>query len=367
MTEPGWDIMLSSRITMFAKRIFSTKLRRFVSLLLSVLVHGCIIWFLTFYPLDRSADDGIALMAQWTEEVQAPVKLEPIDVDVQEEIPEVETPHVQVDSQLDQVAGASGAFSNRVVSFTSPLERMPGLSAVGDGLGSGEGERGLGDGVGGTGLKQRTFEELVEELRNGLDLIIVFDSTSSMGAEIQTLKLRIFHLGQALLRVLPETRIAFVTYKDIGDVPEYAYSELTSDIHRLHRFLANVEAYGGGFDIEEAVDLGLEQAIKGYEFRKDAHKVIVLFGDAPPRQDALPRILPMANSFKQQSSARLNTVTLRTNLPLPTFTAIAHFGGGESIVLNSHHQILQELFLLVFGRENRARAMEFLKLDGSTE
>jgi hypothetical protein len=49
--------------------------------------------------------------------------------------------------------------------------------------------------------------------------VIVFDSTSSMGPEIETVKTRVIEIGGALLRKIPRARIGFTTYKDVTDSP----------------------------------------------------------------------------------------------------------------------------------------------------
>jgi len=49
-------------------------------------------------------------------------------------------------------------------------------------------------------------------------------------------------------------------------------------------------------------------------------------------------------------------------MPIPEFNAIAHYGGGESIVLSPQGMLLQELLLLVFGQANRQEAAHLLGL-----
>jgi hypothetical protein len=228
----------------------------------------------------------------------------------------------------------------------------------------GLGDRGAGMGAGGRGKYQRPFELFVETLRrNGLDLVIVFDSTSSMGAEIEMVKARILQIGRTLLDKIPDARIGFVTYKDITDPPVAAGIPLTNDLEQLLQFLAQVEPNGGGTDVPEAVQVGLQLAMTKSQFRSNTRKVILLFGDAPPRPIDLAVCLAVARRFRQRYHGKVSTVTCRLPQPLPEMLAIANVGGGEANVLYNHERILDELLVLVFGRRFRADVFKFFDLD----
>jgi len=239
----------------------------------------------------------------------------PIEIDIQHEqyvaAPSLETPVPSL-----EIAGMLGGGP------WAELDRDPdhfGLqgSATGD-LGMGLGDRANGTGAGGRGRYQRPFESLVEMLRrDGLDLVIVFDSTSSLGAEINTVKARIVQIGRALLEKIPDTRIGFATYKDVADPPVAIGTSLTDDLEQLYEFLAMVEPTGGGTDIPEAVQAGLQWAMANSRFRPKARKVILLFGDAPPRPEDLPTCLTLAKRFRGRHRGKVSTVTCRLPQPLP--------------------------------------------------
>jgi len=179
-----------------------------------------------------------------------------VETEVQQELVEVEVPQINLQLSIDEIAGAAGSYTLEQVKPVGSLAIKNGLFTIGTETGSGQSKRRSGKSAGGVGRYSEQFELITQRLRRGLELVIVFDSTGSMGPEIQALKANLIQLGNATLRTLPETRIAFITYKDIGDVPEVAYSPLTNNLFSLASF-----------------------------------KVIIVFGDAPPRRKDLHAIL----------------------------------------------------------------------------
>src|SRR5690606_12017766 len=52
---------------------------------------------------------------------------------------------------------------------------------------------------------------------NGMDIVIVFDSTGSMGGETDQVKRQIERIGSALTKLVPKARISLCTYRDEHD------------------------------------------------------------------------------------------------------------------------------------------------------
>lgn len=288
------------------------------------------------------------------------LEVAPIEIDIQHE-QHVTAPSLETLLPKVEIAGMLGGGP------WAELDKAPerfGLqgSATGD-VGIGLGDRGNGTGTGGRGRYQPPFDSLVEMLRrDGLDLVIVFDSTSSMGAEIETVKDRIVQIGRVLLEKIPDTRIGFTTYKDVTDPPVAIGIPLTNDLEQLHEFLAMVEPTGGGTDIPEAVQAGLQWAMTNSRFRPTARKVILLFGDAPPHPGEMNACLTLAKRFRGRYRGKVSTVTCRLPQPLPEMLAIAKVGGGEALLLQNHERILDELLVLVFGDRFRANVYDFFEL-----
>ncbi len=338
------------------------------AVLLSIALHGVAILVAACFRLQSTHRSGVVefLAASQASEVDLEVlprfavpPLTPMDSDIQHVVPDVAVPHLQVDSRMDSVAGSEGARMRP--SEVGRILRAAGWTASGKNRGSGAGPRGQGDARGGQGVF-RPFNKMLEDLKRGLDLVIVFDSTSSMGPEIEALKFQFLRLGQLMLRALPNTRIACVTYKDVNDPIPVAYTPLTSDLQQIHRFLRAVEPYGGGADIPEAVHLGVFQATRGYAFREDAVRVILLFGDAPPHQQEMVPMLLAVQAFAAHPKAFLSSVTVRASQPLLEFQLISAQGRGEAVALIRPDRVVQELFLLVFKQVNRGFAMQLLQL-----
>lgn len=199
--------------------------------------------------------------------------------------------------------------------------------------------------------------------RDGLDIVIVFDSTESMGREIDELKGRISKLGVGLRRVVPKTRISVVTYRDRGQDYVVRGEPLTSDVGAVEGFLQRVNAAGGG-DPPEAVLSGLEWAVSKNSFKRDAKKVILLFGDQPPHPGDVTACERVARTFRITQSGTVSTVTCTRQAdqpPLAEFRRIAEAGGGESFLNQSSDELIQQLLTLIFGSPYRDKVSEILR------
>ena len=206
------------------------------------------------------------------------------------------------------------------------------------------------------------FEGLIQRLRrDGLEVVIVFDSTGSMSGEIDTVKSQIQRIGNALVQLVPKTRISLCTYRDTSDEYLVKGEPLSSDIEVIRRSLESIRAGGGG-DHPEAVDAGLDWAIHKNQFRPRARKVILLFGDAPPHSQSLDRCLDLAQEFREQQGGIVSTVTCRATRRMDEFLAIAQSGGGEAFLTTDEREIMTQLVVLVFGSQHRDKVLEAFKL-----
>ena len=217
-------------------------------------------------------------------------------------------------------------------------------------------------GVGGAMQGGGSWEGMLQNLRrNGLDVVIAFDSTSSMGAEIAVVKAQIERIGKTLLKLIPKARVSLCTYRDHGDRYVVRGIPLTSDVGRLREFLYGVSAGGGG-DGPEAVQEGMRWAVTQNDYRSRARKVILIFGDAPPHSEDMRECLKFASDFAQRDGGIVSTVTCRRRRPMSEFTDIARAGGGESFLTTDERQIMTQLVVLVFGAKHRAKVLEAFEL-----
>jgi hypothetical protein len=232
-----------------------------------------------------------------------------------------------------------------------------------DGELMGEGAYGLTGRGGKGGLYDGSFEGMVEYAQDhGLDIIIVYDSTGSMGADIAAVKERITRIGTNLLKKIPTARLGICTYKDKGDVFVSKGLPLTHKIDDIKRFLDENGAGGGG-DLPEAVEAGLGWAVTENEFRKKARKVILIFGDAPPHAPDVGACCTMADEFFRYQKGIVTTITVHRDIPLKEFQLIAMAGHGSAFAMADSKRLMEELIVQVFGEKHRAKAVKFFELD----
>jgi hypothetical protein len=191
--------------------------------------------------------------------------------------------------------------------------------------------------------------------------VICFDSTGSMGGEIDQVKRQIERIGQTLVTLIPKTRIGICTYRDRGDDYVVKGLPLTSSIQEVSSYLGRIQASAGG-DLPEAVDEGLYWSTSQNQFRPTARKVILLFGDAPPHRERLQRCLQIATDFRKHEKGIVSTVTCRNGSPLDEFYQIAMAGGGEAFLTSNQREIMTQLMVLVFGSQHRQKVLEAFKL-----
>lgn len=206
------------------------------------------------------------------------------------------------------------------------------------------------------------WDGMLQQLRrNGLDIVITFDSTGSMAGEINEVKRQIKRIGGTLVKMIPKARISICTYRDEGDEYVVKGLPLTGDIQAVDEYLSKIRAGGGG-DEPEAVHEGLRWSMSYNEFNPRARKVILVFGDAPPHQEHLKTCLKLASGFNQQQKGIVSTVTCRDRERIREFIEIAYAGGGEAFLSADERQIMTQLLVLVFGSQHRSKVIEAFKL-----
>ncbi|MBO9697382.1 MAG: VWA domain-containing protein [Sphingopyxis sp.] len=118
-----------------------------------------------------------------------------------------------------------------------------------------------------------------------LDLMLVVDTTGSMGDEINYLQAELRSIIGAITakhRDL-DIRIGFVFYRDLGDDYVTRTIAFDRDIGRVQGALARQDANGGG-DYPEAMDQAMIRAVE-QDWRPDAVKSLLLVADAPPHDN----------------------------------------------------------------------------------
>ncbi len=122
-----------------------------------------------------------------------------------------------------------------------------------------------------------------------LDLMLVIDTTGSMGDEIRFLQSELTAIVGSIRQRHPglDLKVGFVFYRDVGDDYVTSTWNLSSDVNAGQRELARHSANGGG-DYPEAMEQALIRAA-GQAWRPDAVKSLLLVADAPPHDENFGR------------------------------------------------------------------------------
>ena len=114
-----------------------------------------------------------------------------------------------------------------------------------------------------------------------LDLLLMVDTTGSMGDELECLKAE---LSDVVERVAKDTalsiRISVNFYRDEGDEYVVKYFDFRNDVKECVKQISEQSADGGG-DYPEAVHTALKNAVEEHEWRENAVKLCFLVLDAP--------------------------------------------------------------------------------------
>jgi hypothetical protein len=117
------------------------------------------------------------------------------------------------------------------------------------------------------------------------DLMLVVDTTGSMGDEMAYLKSELRAILADLARTHPglDMRVGLIAYRDLGDDYVTRTFPFTPDLDRLQASLRAQYADGGG-DMPEAMEQALTRAV-ALDWRPDAVKSLLLVADAPPHDE----------------------------------------------------------------------------------
>jgi len=217
-----------------------------------------------------------------------------------------------------------------------------------------------------------SFSRHIQVLREGgLDVVFVFDSTSSMAEFLRQVKIKIANLIATFKKLVPTARIGLVTYRDLSDNFVTKIHQLTHGIKSLQIFLRDIDPVGGG-DREEAVDEALRVAIDDLNWKKRSKKIILLIGDAPPHKKDIPKTRKLIKKFRKKMGGMVATLdTSRPSLKpiaggeqekvMDEFKLFAEIGGGESARLIDEEKVIRQMVVLVFGTRWEVCLDEFLK------
>lgn len=121
-----------------------------------------------------------------------------------------------------------------------------------------------------------------------IEVCFVLDTTGSMSGLIEGAKKKIWSIANTMVtaKPTPNIRFALVAYRDRKDDYVVKSHPLTDDLDAVYAKLREFSAGGGG-DTPEAVNEGLEEAVRRVRWSTDSKtlRLIFLVGDAPPHMD----------------------------------------------------------------------------------
>ena len=225
----------------------------------------------------------------------------------------------------------------------------------------------------GTGAKlSGSFGRDIQGVRKvGLDVVFVFDATSSMAQFLRQVKYKIVNLCMTFKMLVPTARIGLVAYRDQGDDFVTKAYPLTHKTQQLQKFLQGINPVGGG-DYEEAVYEGLYKAIAEFNWNKGSKKIILVIGDAPPHKQDMQKTKELITKFRNQMGGMVATLDTsnkdnRISEPgtpktvLPEFKELAAAGGGECALMTDEVRVIRQMVVLTFGTRWESYLDEFLK------
>ncbi len=322
-----------------------------ISGLISVVVHMCLLLILAMIGYNSYSGEGLGedvLIGELPSEILSDAQDEELNSDETAK----EMAEAEADDTLDVEPTIEVTAETELAVLTVPSPSSSGGE-------SGTFNFGAVSAAGGS-MAGGSWDGLLQNLRrNGLDIVITFDSTGSMGGEIREVKEQIKRIGDTIIKMVPKARIGLSTYRDEGEEYVVRGLPLTNDTQAIESYLRGVTASGGG-DPPEAVQEGLRWAVEKNKFRPNARKVILLFGDAPPHRSDHDECLRIASDFHRQNKGIVSTVTCRRSI-LPEFEEIAQMGGGEAFLTTDERQIMTQLLILVFGSRYRSKVLEAFK------
>jgi hypothetical protein len=320
-------------------------------------------------------DDSRSLQEEIARAVE---RIQPLPEVASEVVPELDVDGVQLATVTPKVNPIGTASSLR----NMPPPSTGGGMAVGPGIGMGGG---MGGGIGrGFGRGFGDFVGLMQ--RWGFDVVFVIDATNSMEFAIDTVTSQLRGLVGRIQRIVPNARVGFVAYKDKGDDFTVRMSALSFHADKLQSFINSIRAGGGG-DYEEAVYDAMRAAIDDLDWRKYAHRVIVLVPSSPPHKHEIPALEELIREFHAENGTlhvldlsdlmhRNYEIEYHTHVygkppatisPLPGFLVelrtfyrhLAGLAGGEILPLEHERDLVEDLMIAAFGPQWRKEVARF--------
>ena len=210
-----------------------------------------------------------------------------------------------------------------------------------------------------------TFNRLLDYLdvlrQRTMDIALVMDSTASMRPMIDEARVGVDSLILFFNDIARSMRLAFIAYRDHDNEPVWEGEVFTADVEHIRRFLFEIRITGGT-DLPEAVYDGLAACTR-LDWNEDAHRQLILIGDARPHDTDMGRTLDLAGRFFNEgipvhaihiemvvprnapyaTPEYLAQISEHNRLTVEAFQGIAESGGGQFVALDDAHELVPTL------------------------
>ncbi len=167
------------------------------------------------------------------------------------------------------------------------------------------------------------------------DVVFVFDTTGSMGGEIEEMQSAVIGFSDAIKTAGIDYRLGLTEYKDFlaepcgdpGDFPYKVYNGgvLTADNTEMRSWIQSLEAAGGN-DGPESLLAGLAHAVADQQWRPEAGKIVIVITDAPPHIDG--HKCNQEDNTLNGIVSQLRKAGIVTHVIGPNHDAIRHIASG---------------------------------------
>jgi hypothetical protein len=166
------------------------------------------------------------------------------------------------------------------------------------------------------------------------DLVMLADTTGSMGDAIANVKSNAAAVTDAVLAAQPNAQFGVASYRDEGD--EYLFrveQGITPDTGAVQTGINQWVASGGGDGPESAINALYELATGAVSYRSGSTRIVAWFGDAPSHDPSNGRTLADAIGALQAANIRVVAVNVGALDFDGQATAITNATGG--VLLNA--------------------------------
>lgn len=190
---------------------------------------------------------------------------------------------------------------------------------------------------------------------NIVDLAFIVDTTGSMGGLINSARSQMIAMIESLTGIADiQLRLGIVEYRDHPPQDKMVHQvyDFTANLNDAQNVLQELRVYGGG-DEPEAVFDGIVAACRELTWHKQARRLAVLVGDAPPHgvgcgYDSFPGGCPCGETIEsvtrltEETQVTLHAISLSASANA-SFSTISALTGGTFFTAQQANVAIEHL------------------------